>query len=349
MQWVSGSAALLSGWGSEYNLDDPTVMALMANNLPTAEPARRAIFDDLRRPAYESEALPIPFGATDMGEVRALTIPPRPLMMGDGIDFPGSPMQWFAIPKRLYAMLGQWAEGDFDSDWTGPTAAPADLDDITDPNEQVDALTRAALDSVYGGAFHPGVEITWPMRHREMYALDYDDSVSRSRLFRLAVDDTRDIYTDFGPVLTPEITFDPSNRPRIIGPQTAGDLTRWMGLPWQCDAASCQAVYLPEDFPVPVWWPNLPVHVFPQQYYDLLENPDLSDAQRLAFFSARVPWVRGVGAVGYHAEGGYTNALTHMINDWDKMGFVVRRPKKPAHLDLPDEFFVEIGRKELEG
>lgn len=351
LQWVSSSAALLSGWGSEYDLLDPAVIATMADNSAASEPARCAIFENLRSPAYDApEDPPIPFGATEADEVTADVLPQRPLMMGDGIDFPGSPMQWFAIPQLRYDALAKWAAGDFITDWDQAVApGPGSLADISDPNEQVEALTRAALDPVYGGAFHPGVEITWPMRHREMYALHGTSDARRSDLFRLAVDFSDTIYTDFGPVLTPEIAFDEANRPQIIGPQTPGDLTRWMGLPWQCDAASCQAVYLPEDFPIPVWWPaNLPVHVLPEMHYGAMALATLSDTQRIAFFNSRVDWVRGVGAVGYHAEGGYTNALTHMINDWDKMGFIVSRPTPDANLDVPGTLFVEIGRAELE-
>ena len=30
---------------------------------------------------------------------------------------------------------------------------------------------------------------------------------------------------------------------------TPGDLTKWMGIPWQSDAGSCQAVYVEEQYP----------------------------------------------------------------------------------------------------
>lgn len=43
---------------------------------------------------------------------------------------------------------------------------------------------------------------------------------------------------------------------------TPGDLTKWMGIPWQSDAASCQLVYTDSEYPIPAWWAaNLPVSV----------------------------------------------------------------------------------------
>ncbi|MEM7029311.1 MAG: LodA/GoxA family CTQ-dependent oxidase [Chloroflexota bacterium] len=376
MQWVSSAAAFLYGWGSEFDLLNPALIVKLADPDPAHNEIRQAIFAMLRSPAYDTEDVIIPFKSADDSELTQGKLPQRPFMLGDGIDFPGSPMQWFAIPQPQYTWLEQWAAGNFEGEvgldvhdvdklryrfFAGNGDPAKTIEEISSPKDQVDALTRAALEPVYGGAFHPGVEITWPMRHAELY-LAYQDQqfgeFRHSSLFRLAVSEDP-IYTDYGPVLTPEIAFHEDERiqdlPPIVGPQAPGNLTRWMGLPWQCDAASCQSVYLPEDFPVPVWWPaNLPVHVLPEYHYQALlnqlKNMDLSDEQRLAFFNSREPWVRGVGQVGYHAEGGYTLALTQMIDDWVKVGFVVKK-EGPADLSgkVPDEIFVEVDRDQLTG
>ncbi|MGB0386812.1 MAG: LodA/GoxA family CTQ-dependent oxidase [Ardenticatenaceae bacterium] len=362
MQWVSHAASLLYGWGSETNLLDPELIADLANK-DSQSGKREQIFNLLRSPAYEPGSDPIPAGDAIGPVDTPLPQPQRPMMLGDGIDFPGSPMQWFAIPKMKYEQLRQWSEGNFNPDWE-PNAnehKPTTIEKIESANEQIDALTQAALQPIYGGAFHPGVEITWPMRHAQMYEAhrkeEQGDTVKRSDLFRLAVSDTNPIYTDYGPMLTPEIAFHEDPRvqhlPKIVGPQSPGGLTRWMGVPWQCDAASCQTLYLPQDFPVPVWWPaNLPVHVLPQNYYQYLLNPDIPTEQRVAFFNFREAWTRGVGEVGYHAEGGYTNAITHMINDWDHMGFVLEQ-SGPQDLSangiVPESIFVETGRDPLSG
>jgi hypothetical protein len=153
---------------------------------------------------------------------------------------------------------------------------------------------------------------------------------------------------DFGPLLTPDACL-AADGP--LARNTPGDLTRWMGVPWQSDAASCQDVYVPQDFPLPVWWPAiLPVDVMPEVAYRQVMDRKLPTAQRWKFFGFRRDWPRGVGDVGYHAEGGYSQAMIHMVNDWSLLGFVVARPgpKDAAKAGLPGDLYVETERGELE-
>ena len=121
-----------------------------------------------------------------------------------------------------------------------------------------------------------------------------------------------------------------------------------MGLPWQCDAFSCQQVLLQENFPTAVWWPALlPIDVLPEMYYAQLMRTDLSSEQRSKFFNSRLPWSRAVAGIGYHANGSYWDGITNMITLWERMGFVVKRPgpqdpNRPP--GVPDELYVEVGR-----
>ena len=79
-------------------------------------------------------------------------------------------------------------------------------------------------------------------------------------------------------------------------------------------------------------------------------NRRLPDAQRSKFFGARRGWDRGVGDVGYHAAGGYTEAMIHMVNDWKDLGFIVERPgpRDARKQDLPKEIYVETERQDLQ-
>ena len=56
---------------------------------------------------------PVPFQSADSSDLRPAPSPTEyeliPFQLGDGIDYPGSPMQWFAIPKMYYEMMRQWA------------------------------------------------------------------------------------------------------------------------------------------------------------------------------------------------------------------------------------------------
>jgi len=131
-----------------------------------------------------------------------------------------------------------------------------------------------------------------------------------------------------------------------------GDLTRWMGLPWQCDAFSCQQVVFSNDFPNATWWPaSLPIDILPEAYYKVVMDPAQPADQRLKFFQNRVAWSRGVAGIGYHAEASYNDGLNQMIYLWDRMGFVVRKPG-PTDPDcppsVPREMFVEVDRGSMD-
>ncbi|MEL6887972.1 MAG: CTQ-dependent glycine oxidase GoxA, partial [Pseudomonadota bacterium] len=327
MEWVTQAANLRRGWMAIGDLRDPDYVARLADPDPANDAFRQSIFDLFRDPynlsdtAYVEEQLKIPY------------------MLGDGVNFDGSPLQWFQFPKTQYEYLRAWAAGDFVNDYDGQIAEDSvadyrSFDDI--PLElQPNALTQAALEPLSGGAFHPGVELTYYLRLKEMYARNYDDTAEP---FRIAHGDRDSLNQNLGRLLTPEIAFDGfGDTPPPIGPQMAGDLTRWMGLPWQCDAFSCQQVLMQQNYPTAVWWPALlPIDVLPEAYYAAGLDETLPQEERDRFMASRVNWTRGVAGIGYHANASYWDGITNMITVWERMGFVVRMPS-PA-----GDVFVEM-------
>ena len=317
MQWVTQAANLRQGWMAIGNLNDPGYVARLADPSPENAAYRQQIFELFRDPynlgdtAYIEERLKIPY------------------MLGDGVNYDGSPLQWFQFPKLQYAYLRAWAAGDFVDDYDGQLAedSPAEhayFEDI--PLElQPGALTQAALEPLSGGAFHPGVELTYYLRLKEMYARNYDDGAEP---FRIAHGNRPSLNQNLGRLLTPEVAFAGfGDTPPPIGPQMAGDLTRWMGLPWQCDAFSCQQVLMQQNYPTAVWWPALlPIDVLPEPYYTASQDASLPQEERDKFLASRVNWSRGVAGIGYHANASYWDGITNMITIWERMGFVVRMP-----------------------
>jgi len=216
--------------------------------------------------------------------------------------------------------------------------------------QQPAALTEAALEPCSGGAFHPGVELSYYLRLPPLYARAGDP---RQEPFRIALGDRDSLIQNVGRLLTTETAMQGGNgAPPPIGPQMPGDLTRWMGLPWQCDAFSCQQVLMQEDFPTAVWWPALlPVDVLPEVYYLQLLREDLPASERQRFYNSRVAWSRGVAGIGYHANASYWDGITNMIRLWERMGFLEKRPgpTDPARPEgIPEELFVEVGRGNME-
>ncbi|SMF20333.1 hypothetical protein SAMN06265365_104289 [Tistlia consotensis] len=338
MDWLTDAANLRQGWLDVGDFADPAFIDRLADPSPANKPFREQVLAQFRDPydtgpeAFKRERLKIPY------------------MLGDGVNYDGSPLQWFQFPKLQYQHLQAWAAGDFVDDLHDAAADAVEaLEDL--PVElQPRALTEAALEPCSGGAFHPGVELTYYLRLAPMYARAKDP---KAEPFRIAHGDRARLVQTVGRLLTAEKAFEGSKSkngevPPPIGPQMAGDLTRWMGLPWQCDAFSCQQVLLQENFPTAVWWPALlPIDVLPEVYYRQLLRTDLSPDERLKFFENRVAWSRGVAGIGYHANGSYWDGITNMITLWERMGFVVKRPgpsdpERPKA--IPEVLYVEVGR-----
>ncbi|MFD0267220.1 LodA/GoxA family CTQ-dependent oxidase [Streptomyces sp. NPDC127106] len=131
------------------------------------------------------------------------------------------------------------------------------------PGEQPHALVRAALEAAGGGGFFPGIEMTFIA----------DDPATWSGPFRLRED--------------------------LI----AGDVTKYMAVPWQADFHLCHTF----------WWPAArPDEVLPETELDAF----LQGAA-----GAFREWDRGIGD-GKDDELG----MNEMAVRWSTLGFVVGRP-----------------------
>jgi hypothetical protein len=119
--------------------------------------------------------------------------------------------------------------------------------DELDVNEQPSALTRAALEACQGGAFFPGIEVTSILRYASFY----------------------------------------SEALRLSAAHEAGDITKWMALPWQADFYECR------DH----WWPVArPDDVVPESEFERIMQafPNEIDAGVEQLLIVRQPWARGL-------------------------------------------------------
>lgn len=342
MEWVSAAANLRQGWLGVGDFSDPAYIERLADPSVANLKFRKELFAKFRNPhnvsptAYLDERLKMP------------------MMLGDGVNFDGSPLQWFQFTHQQYQFLQYWAEGLFIDDLNDDVADQVSSIDDLAIELQPDALTEAALEPCSGGAFHPGVELTYYLRIPQMYERQYE---SNAEPFRLAHKKRDRLVQNLGGILDLKKATegDPAlGTPPPLGHQWAGDLTRWMGLPWQCDAFSCQQVLMQESFPTAVWWPALlPIDVLPEENYAMLMDNNLDDAERVKFFENRSDWKRGVAGIGYHANASYWDGITNMISLWERMGFVVKRPGpndagKGELAAIPKEMYVEVGRGNVE-
>jgi hypothetical protein len=268
LQWVNAGFAAMFGHGRPMDFDDPGFIDRLA-----APPAGSDPYRELRHTLFNA--------------FRALTSKvhePRlwPWIYGDAYGSFGdaSPRNSLALPQLQAWILSEWAAGRFQRDQ--PQRAPSGLDEIP-VAEQPDTLDRAALTYCLADAFHPGCELTWPMRRLSLYA-------SAFRIRQRAVGDPE---PDLGPRLNQ------TNALGLNGPvyaQPPGGLTRWMALPWQGDTAFCRSGYQPEFDPyLPTFWPaRVPNQVLTEDDYKIATDPNESRSARIDAFNRRGKWLRAI-------------------------------------------------------
>jgi hypothetical protein len=232
-----------------------------------------------------------------------------------------------SLTQTLYGYLEAWAEGNFTSDF------PKDVPDPNTPIEnfpvaaQPEILDRAALTFCMGGPFHPGTELTWPMRTLPIYR----------RQYRIRPRSPEQPEPQFGDTLTPEAALGPGG---AIYAQSPGGLTRWLAVPWQTDMASCRSNYpLPDpsdprsDAYLPTWWPaRVPNHVLEESIYRRMLTSQNSSEQ-LKDFETRSTFMRSL-------KQPYLELINQMIVDFWKLGIVQKRTDS-TNKDLPNPMYVE--------
>jgi ribosome-associated toxin RatA of RatAB toxin-antitoxin module len=183
---------------------------------------KKRIFGRLRPPDLLGEPGP---NTTDTQEsLKWASSKFMPQMSGDGGDntvvqdsSPNSPtgtvygsfyVTWLTLTATQYNNFKKWAADEFVDDWK---SIPKVIPIWEYPVEaQPAAIDKGALDPCVGGAFYPGIEIT--------YIATYPDTWSS--LCRLD-------QKKFAP----------------------GDITRWMALPWQADFSECNTNWWPAARP----------------------------------------------------------------------------------------------------
>jgi len=300
LQWVNHGLFVLHGHGGPLDADDPEIMAKLREPGAAGVAWRRDAFALFRT---QADGL-----AEDKGAL--------PEIYGDATGEEG--LEWPCLPVTTsqYAHLERWAAGQFVDDWPGVPPAAPEFASLA-PADQVSHLERAALHDCLGGPFHPGIELTWTMRIPHAWSGPY----------RLKVlDGDGPARQDWGDVLTPAVCTGPGGPYDGIA---TGALTRFLGVPWQTDGASCnsQADYRPSYFlSMPTFWgARVPDQVMSaESFVRVSANAQTRKAtQALKHFSTRVDWLRDVRGQGYF------DRIAHMVAEWQKLGMVIAADGDP--------------------
>jgi len=306
-QWVNAGFGELWGSGGVEGLS----MATLSSASEFARPLREKLFSQFRDPSFDV--------------VEDDAIPP---VYGDSMNIPATdPRQWYAVTTLQYEMLRQWAAGDFIEGWHTPLPVP--LEELP-VSEQPGALDRAALDNTIGGPFHPGCEMTWPMRQTIMF----------DKPFRLKL--RSGPPKDYGPELTAAVALGPGGPLDGSGP---GDVSRWMAVPWQTDTSSCLYAYTgwQDGVFLPTFWPvRVPNNVLTDEQFAIVTDPKRPYAERFDAFDYRNRryWLRYLPP-----RENYEDSINAFVTEFNEAGVVTLKEWKNDHLGFPSPMHVELGVK----
>ncbi len=142
-----------------------------------------------------------------------------PKLLGDEYKDKNHPRYRLSLTHTQYALLKQWHKGRFVEPSKTPSRANSVPQRITPAG-----LDRAALENCVGGAFHPGIEVGWQIRHKDLYSEPFRINHNAKSTYK---GETKRIR--------------------------AGHFTRQMALPWQVDFRDCKGEKYDDE--IFGWWP----------------------------------------------------------------------------------------------
>lgn len=312
LQWVNQGFATMFGAGGPLDFEDQALIDKLCRKHGAKDvhaPLRREIFNAFRptadNPGANPRTWPWIYGDA-FGSFTALTAP-----------------IYLTIPDRFNVILEQWRDGNFVADW-GSVPTPPDAIDKVPPEDQPAALDKASLHFCAADAFHPGIEMTWPMRHVSLYQAPF-----RIRRNQGGLSDP-----DHGETLTQAKVLAPNGPLNGQGP---GDISRWMLVPWQVDTAGCRSGYDPSYDPtIPTFWPaHVPNQVMSASDYAIVMDKSQSEEDRRDAFFNRVSWYDAMGNTNSLQQ------LTQMVTFFGEMGVIEALPGPEDLPGIPSTIYVE--------
>lgn len=306
-QWVNQGFSMLFGKNSPSDFTNSDILKKLSDPSSVYKTDRTRVFDWFRDPdskEYTPTKVP-PFYGDGFGEYIKIAL----------VDLP--------ITRTQYSRLKEWADGNF---VTGERSIQKPFDQLG-LAEKINALNQAPLEECLGGPFHPGIELTWPMRVKLMWESPYRLHImEEGKLPKL----------DFGPLLSTVIALGKEGPLSSSGP---GSLTRWLGVPWQTDEASCLSGYDTSTYlPLPSFWAaRVPNQVLSEDSFDRMGVHSLNIAQRLKHFDYRQDWLRDFGS-------DYTKKINLMVKEWHELGIIAPAEQNNENEFLPDKIWKETGR-----
>ncbi|MCF1460591.1 hypothetical protein FS827_04570 [Agrobacterium vitis] len=319
LQWVNKGFAAYFGKGCPLDFNNPDLLAKLSQK-PAGLREGDDPYGELRRTLFNGFRPSAPIVAEPVQWPHV-----QPWIYGDafGSFSETGPGNMLTMTGLQEAILRKWVEGSFIDDWPEAIKPVSKIEEVPLPG-QPHMLDKAALHYCLSDTFHPGCEMTWPMRHASLY----------SAPFRIRLRPAGTPEPDYGTTMTPILVE------KVGGPlydQPPGGITRWMAIPWQGDTAFCRSGYDPEFDPyLPTFWAaRVPNQVLSEEDYNKVIDETLPRAERIAAYSRRVNWLR---AIMNHDT---AQVMMDMIAEFGQLGIVEARPGVKGDPDFPEYIYVE--------
>ena len=310
----------------KFDFTIPGALEELAHALPSERAEIKKIYDSFR------------LSTLDPAEIKDRKL--WPMLYGDAYGtFDKSLNENLIVPDLQTIHLNRWKANTAEYDSDTPVEIQATIEEV-DLQKQPHMLDKAAMHFCLADAFHPGCELTWPMRNISIYKRGPDGKHMPFRINPRSEADIAKEAAGAAPYGTQESFLTHESVLREGGPlyqQGPGDLTKWMALPWQGDTVFCRSGYEPEFDPyIPAFWPaRVPNHVLTEDSYRMITDTSVPKDKRLAELRKnRQSWVRNM--TGEPAE-----QMTQMVRDFGNMGIIEAQEGIHGDPDFPETMYVE--------
>jgi len=235
-----------------------------------------------------------------------------PMLCGNNPLSNVSPQKFLAMTDTQLFFLKQWADGKFVNEcveWG--EGDPACETPWSKPPTTGEGIDRGVLSNVLGGAFCPGAELSWIVGNPAIYSEAYRIKHATYVAGALSLP-------------KPSADIDGSNAANLANGLEPGDLTKYIGIPWQADFHECTMQNINITYE---GWSN----TYPESTGDPAEQ---KVAYNIPWWPAHRPIVvnqkdaNGNASQVYWASGIPANKAgdLQMVEAWKDLGFLAKDP-----------------------
>lgn len=263
---------------------------------------RQFIYKILREPGQENRYLSGAISARDPNYRPRL----MPMLSGNNPISNTAPEKFFRLTDTQLFLLRQWADGKFVNECEEWDQGDADCrNPWAEPPTSGEGIDRGVLSNMLGGAFCPGGELGWIIINPAIYSAPWRIHHAIYQAGALSLP-------------KPIADIDGSPAANLAAGLEPGDLTKYIGIPWQADFHECTTQNINITFED---WNNIEL--------DSTGDPaPQSVAYDIPWWPAHRPMVVQLddpaGAQVYWSSGLSDNNAgdLQMVSEWNNLGFI---------------------------